>query len=149
MAVGAWTFFKHFKGQLGKAGINFGSGNWKMILCTSAALFSAGKAISTYASVAGELATGNGYTANGGSKGTLTQSWGSALSAGNWRFNYSPARVWTAGASNLTNIKFAAIYGSAGGHLVCFSQLSTAQFTVTNGNTITITASATGVFNLT
>lgn len=153
MAVGAWTFIKHFKGQLGKGGINFGTGNWRMILCTSAGLFSAAYAHSTYGSIAGEVAAANNYSAGGGSRGLLTQSWASAGSAGNWKFSFSPARVWTAGsgtsAGGIKNVKFAVIYGSAGGHLVCFSQLSTSPFTITTNNTLTITASGSGVFSLT
>lgn len=151
MAVGAWSFYQKFRRNLGRGAITLQSGNWRMILLTSASN-AATNTLSTYGSLTNELATSNGYTAGGGTKGLLTQTWTAGASAGQYRFNYSPARIWTATGGSIANIKFAVIYtsgASAGAKkLLVSSQLSTSQFTLTVGNTLTITASATGVFNL-
>jgi hypothetical protein len=147
MAVGAWTFYQKFRRNIGRGAVTLHTGTFKMALLTSASN-AATTTLSTYASLTGEVTQANGYSTNGGVKGTMTQTWTAGASAGQYRFNYTPARVWTAGGGNIANVKFAVIYGSAGGHLICFSQLSTAQFNITTGNTLTITASATGVFNL-
>lgn len=147
MAVGAWTFYTKFRRNIGRGAVTLHTGTFKIALLTSASN-AATIALSVYTSLTGEVALANGYTTNGGSKGTITQTWTTGASAGQIRFNYTPARVWTAGAGNIANVKFAVIYGSAGSHLICYSQLSTAQFNITPGNTLTITASATGVFNL-
>jgi hypothetical protein len=48
----------------------------------------------------------------------------------------------------LNNIRYAVIYQS-GGKLLCFCQLSSAQFTVASPNTLTVLPAATGVFTLT
>ena len=159
MAVGNWTFIKHFKKNLGAAAVNLSTAQLRMALFTSAGLFSAAYAHSTYNSavtVGGELATANNYSAGGGTRGKCSATWLSGTSAGQWRLNYVTARIWTAGsqtsAGGIKNIKFATLYisgaNSAAKKLICFSQLSTSPFTVTTGNTLTITASGTGVFNL-
>lgn len=151
MAAGAWTFVKHFKKQMGLGKIVLSGGAWRMALFTSAALLSAAYTHSTYNSVAGQVTSGNGYTVGGGTKGLLANTWLSGASAGQWRFNYTAARVWTAGAGGIPNVKFALIYtsgaNSAAKKICCFSQLSTAPFSISNGNTLTVTASGTGVFN--
>lgn len=154
MAVGAWTFFNTFRKNIGTAGVNLKTGTFRMCLLTSTAALTAAGAYSTYGGIStNELATSNGYTAGGGTKGALTVNWSATPSAGTYRFTYTPARVWTATGGNIGPLKFAAIFtsgASAGAKkLVCFSQLSTAGFTITTGNTLTITQAATGVFQLT
>ncbi len=154
MAVGAWTFFNTFRKNLGSGNINLKGGTFRMILLTSAAALTASGSYSTYGGISGnELGTSNGYTAGGGTKGALTVDWSATPSVGTYRFTYTPARVWTATGGNIGALKFAAIFvsgASAGAKkLVCFSQLSTAGFTITTNNTLTITESASGVFNLT
>jgi hypothetical protein len=61
--------------------------------------------------------------------------------------------VFTANGANLSNIKFAIIHVSAGsvtsGYPLCWSRLSTQQFSVTSGNTLTIQFAAAGIFTLT
>ena len=56
--------------------------------------------------------------------------------------------VWTATGGDVDNVKFAIIYQS-GGKLVCYSKLSTSQFNLTQDNTLTVTPSANGIFELT
>ncbi|MCC6359567.1 MAG: hypothetical protein IT450_12555, partial [Phycisphaerales bacterium] len=51
--------------------------------------------------------------------------------------------VFTASGANITSIMYAVIYVS-GGKALCWSKLSTAAFSVTSGNTLTIGANSTG-----
>jgi hypothetical protein len=60
--------------------------------------------------------------------------------------------TFTASGSSLNNIKYAIIRNSTGagaGKLLCFCRLSSAQFTVSSPNTLTVLPAATGVFTLT
>jgi len=85
--------------------------------------------------------------------GSLFNATTGAASAGSMRFNFTPWRVWTAAGGSIAGVKFAVLYmsgASAGAKkLICYSQLSTAGFDITTGNTLTIMPAATGVFNLT
>lgn len=57
--------------------------------------------------------------------------------------------VITASGGNAASIQYAVIYNSlsaGGGHVLGWCKLSTAAFTVTSGNTLTITQPANGLF---
>lgn len=148
MAVGAWTFYNHFKKNLGAAKVDLSGGNFRIQLHTSAS--NAGTlTLSTIGSVSNEVSEANGYSSSG--KALASKTWTSGASAGQWRFN-AAATVWTGTGGTISNIKYAVIWASgasAGARkLVCFSQLSTSQFNLTINNTLTITPAATGIFNL-
>ena len=100
-------------------------------------------ALSTYASLASEVASGNGYTTGGAS--VTSRTWAS-VATDKYRFD-STAVVWTATGGAIANIKYAVVYQS-GGKLVCFSKLTTSQFTLAQDNTLTVTPSASGIFEL-
>ena len=148
MAVGAWTFYNRFKKNLGAGAINLSGGNFRIALYTSASN-AATLTLSTIQSVTGEVTEANGYSSSG--KPLASKTWTSGASAGQWRFN-AAATVWTGTGGTIANIKFAVIWasGAAAGNrkLICFSQLSTGQFSLTINNTLTITPAATGIFNL-
>jgi len=148
MAVGAWTFYYHARKNIGNTKINL-SGKFRMALFLSTSN-AATLTLSTYASLTNQVANGNGYVTSGQA---MTSTWLSGASSAAYRFNYSPALVWTGTGGTITGVKFAAIFVSsattANRKLLCYSQLSTANFNVTINNTLTITAAATGVFNLT
>ena len=60
--------------------------------------------------------------------------------------------AFTASGASLTNIRYAVLRnstGAAAGKLLCFCQLSSAQFTVSSPNTLTVLPAATGIFTLT
>ena len=145
-AVGAWTFYNEFKKYLGNGDAQM-DGQFRMSLFTSASNAATGT-LSTISEVTNEIADGNGYSTSGKA---LTETWGTGASASEFRFD-ATAVIWTATGGNIANIKFAVIWASgasAGARkLVCYSQLSTSQFTVTTGNTLTITPSANGIFEL-
>jgi hypothetical protein len=57
----------------------------------------------------------------------------------------APALVWTASAADMTSIQFLVIRED-GGKLICWCELSTANFNVTTNNTLTVTFA--GLFSM-
>lgn len=154
MAAGTWKVFGKAKKYLGNGTITLGAGVFKMSLhraSASAALLLLSTR-STFASIPGEISARGGYVAGGRNIVPATGSWVS-ISAKAQKFTYSTiGLVYTASGSALNNIKYAVIRNSTGagaGKLLCFCTLSTAAFTVTSGNTLTITPAAGGIFSLT
>ena len=145
MAATAWKIYAKAKEYLGDGTIQLGTNGFKM------ALFASGNAstvtLSAYSQLTGEIGTSGGYASGGKflvpSAGTWT------LSGSTVTFDYSTVGLtFTASGGPLTNVKYAVIYNSAG-KLLCWSRLSSAQFTVASPNTLTILPAATGVFTLT
>lgn len=143
MAASAWAFYNSFKEFMADGTIDLDTHNFWMSLHTSASN-AATNTLSTFASVTGEIPDGNGYSTSGKVLSGVT--WGNGASASEKRWD-ATARIWSATGGNISAIKYAVIRNSAG-KLVCRSQLSTAQFSVTTGNTLTITPSANGIFEL-
>lgn len=145
MAASAWFFFNRAKFYIGNGTIDLDSDNFRMTLHTSAAdLTTNAPNLTAYASVGSELADGNGYSTSGKQLSAVT--WGQGASAGEQRFDCT-AKIWTATGGSLSNIKYAVIWAS-GGNLLVWCELSTSQFTVTDANTLTVTPSANGIFEL-
>jgi hypothetical protein len=154
MAAGTWKAFSKAKKSIGNGGITFGAGVFKMSLhraSASAAL--AALAISTFASLTGEISARGGYVTGGRNIVPATGQWTVGASAKQYKFTYSSiGLVYTASGSALNNIKYAVIRNSTGagaGKLLCFCTLSSAAFTIASPNTLTITPAATGIFTLT
>ena len=148
MAAAAWSFYNSFREHLGTAAMNLTgtTDGFYMALHTSAASALVNTAtLSTQASLANEVASGNGYTTGGAS--VTSRTWAAGASAGVFRWD-STAVVWTATGGTIANVKYAVIYLS-GGKLVCFSKLTTSQFTLADANTLTVTPSSSGIFELT
>ena len=146
MAATAWSFYNSFREYLGNGQFDLdGTGTgFYMALHTSAASANVNtKTLSTQASLANEVANGNGYTTGGAS--VTARTWAS-VATDKYRFD-STACVWTATGGDISNVKYAVIY-QAGGKLVCFSKLTTSQFTLAQNNTLTLTPSASGIFEL-
>lgn len=143
MAASAWAFYNSFKEFMADGTIDLDTHNFWMSLHTSASN-AATNTLSTFASVTGEIPDGNGYSTSGKVLSGVT--WGNGASVSEKRWD-ATARIWSATGGNISAIKYAVIRNSAG-KLVCRSQLSTAQFSVTTGNTLTITPSANGIFEL-
>lgn len=146
MAAGAWTFYNIAKKKLMDGSIDLDTNTFRMSLYTSASN-AATLTLSTRTSVTTEVTEQFGYSSSGKPLASIT--WAVGASATEWRWNCA-AIVWTAAGGSIANVKFAVIWQSSGvaDKLLCFSQLSTAQFTVTSGNTLTITPSANGIFEL-
>lgn len=142
MAAGAWTFYNAAKKHLMDATIDLDAGGFRMNLYTSASN-AATLTLSTIAAITNQVAEANGYSSSGKPLTAIT--WGVGASATEMRFD-STAVVWTAAGGAISAVKFAVLW--QGTLALCFSQLSTAQFSVTSGNTLTITPSANGYFEL-
>lgn len=154
MAAGTWKIFGKAKKYIGNGTITLGAGVFKMSLhraSASAALLLLSTR-STFASIPGEISARGGYVAGGRNLLPATGSWGSVSAKAMKFFASTVGLVYTASNSALNNIKYAVIRNSTGagaGKVLCFCTLSTAAFTVTSPNTLTITPAATGYFTLT
>ena len=148
MAASAWQLYNDGKRYIGNGTIQLGVGNFKMALFTSASNAST-FTISTFASLTSEISATGGYVTGGKALVPATGQWTVGASAKQMKFTYSTVGLtFTASGASLNNIKYAVIYQS-GGKLLCFCQLSSAQFTVSSPNTLTVLPAATGVFTLT
>ena len=148
MGAGAWTFYNLARKKLADGTFDLDTLAFRMSLYTSASN-AATVTLSTRTSVTSEVTEANGYSSSGKPLASIT--WATGASAKVYRFNCA-AIVWTAAAGSITGIKYAVIWGNSGTQadkLLCYSQLSTAAFNVTAGNTLTITPSAAGIFELT
>ena len=149
MAATAWTFYNEAKKKIGNATIQLDAGIFKMQLHTSASDASTAT-LSVASEPTGELGALGGYALGG-----------RTLAGVAWTIAGDPASVkwdatdlvFTASGANLSNVKFAVVHNSVGsvtsGHLLCWSRLSTSQFSVTSGNTLTIQFATAGIFTLT
>jgi hypothetical protein len=143
MAASAWQIYNKSKKYIGNGTIVLGTTALKMKLTTSASNAST-FTLSTFASITNEISARGGYVAGGRALGGLA--WTVGASAKSYKFD-STDLVFTASGSALNNVKFAVI-GTSGAKCLCWSKLSTAQFTVTNGNTLTVQMNSLGVFTL-
>jgi len=143
MAATAWSIYNLAKKYLGNGTIQLGVNVFKVQLHQSASNAST-FTLSTAASVTSEVANGNGYVTGGKSLTSIT--WTTGASAKQYAFD-SADPIWTATGGTIPNIKFAVIKNSAG-KLVCWSRLTTAQFTLAQNNTLTIQMNAAGIFTL-
>jgi len=155
MAASAWQLYNDGKRYIGNGTIQLGVNNFKMALFTSASNAST-FTLSTFASLTSEISATGGYVSGGKALVPATGQWTVGASAKQMKFTYSTVGLtFTASGASLTNIRYAVItYGASAAvasarKLVCFCQLSSAQFTVTSPNTLTVLPAATGVFTLT
>jgi hypothetical protein len=155
MAATAWQLYNTAKRYIGNGTIELGAGNFKMALfrtSSNASTFT----LSTFASLTAQISATGGYVSGGKALVPATGQWTTGASAKQMKFTYSTVGLtFTASGASLTNIRYAVItYGASAAvasarKLVCFCQLSSAQFTVTSPNTLTVLPAATGVFTLT
>lgn len=140
MAAGAWQFPDGARTKLLNGTFDIDSDTWKIGLFLSTS--NLGAASTTYAGVTNEHANANGYT-TGGIAVTLTLAGTTTVTVdGN-----DP--VWTASGGSIT-ARFAAIY-EVGGSVLCYCLLEAvgpADVTATDGNTLTIQFSVSGLFTL-
>ena len=154
MAAGTWKLYAKAKKYIGAGTITLGAGVFKMQLhrTSASATILVLSTRSTNASIAGEISATGGYVAGGRNLVPATAKWTVGTSAKQYKFTYTTAGlVFTANGGPLTNVRYALLRNSTGagaGKVLCFCTLSTAAFTVTTGNTLTIAPAATGVFTL-
>lgn len=148
MAASAWTVFNRAKHKIGNGTINLGGGKYRLTLHRTSASAKLSGQPSIFTSVGFE-SSGGGY-----SDYLLSNvAWTGAASANSTTRKFDCTDpVITASSSVLSAVRYAVLRYSAGaasGHLLCYAALSTAQFDVGSGNTLTIQMNASGIFTLT
>lgn len=154
MAAGTWKIYAKAKKYIGAGTITLGAGVFKMSLhrASASAAILVLSTRSTFASIPGEISATGGYVAGGRNLVPATAQWTVGASAKQYKFTQTTAGlVFTASGASLSNIKYALIRNSTGagaGKVLCFCTLSSAAFTITSPNTLTILPAATGLFTL-
>jgi hypothetical protein len=149
MAAGAWTVYNLAKKKIGNATLSLASTAFRVSLFTSASSGAGNSARGVISSLDDEVGSGNGYSSSG--KAMTGEVWTVGASNSQYKFDTDDV-VWTASGGSIANIKYAVIWlsgASAGGrHLLCYSQLTSSQFTLSSGNTLTLQMNASGVLTL-
>ena len=143
MAATAFVLYNEAKKYIGNGTLVLGTTAFKLKLTNSASNAET-LTLSTFASVTGEISARGGYAANGRALASMV--WTQGNSAKSTKFGAADIVV-TASGSSLINVKYAVI-GVSGGKALCWSKLSTAQFTVTSPNTLTIQFNSLGIFEM-
>jgi hypothetical protein len=148
MAAGIWTFYNLAKRHLMDGLIDLDTDTFKMSLYTSASN-AATLTLSVVSAVTGQVAEAFGYSSSGKPLAGVT--WQTGASATEFRFDCT-ATIWAAVGGDIQNVKYAVIWkqssSTLGRKLLCYSMLSTSQFNVTSGNSMAVTPSANGIFEL-
>jgi hypothetical protein len=143
MAATAFVLYNAAKKYIGNGTLVLGTTAFKLKLTTSASNAET-LTLSTFASVDNEISARGGYVANGLALSGML--WTVGASAKSYKFDANDL-IFTASGSSLINVKYGVI-GLSGGKALCWSKLSTAQFTVTSPNTLTIQFNALGIFEM-
>lgn len=148
MAAGAWTVYNEAKKYIGNGTISLAATVYRITLHTSASN-AATATLSIYNELTNEVAEGSGYSSSG--KALTGEVWTVGASAGQYKFDTDDV-VWTATGGSIANIKFATIWlsaaASANRKLLCRSTLTSSQFTLSSGNTLTLQMNASGILTL-
>ena len=146
MAAAAWRLYAKAKQYIGDGTITLGTGGFKLALFRGSSSAST-LTFSTFSQLSTRQASGGAYVAGGK---YLTPSAGTWTLAGSTiTFDYTSLGItFTASGSVISAVQYAVIYNSAG-KLLCWSKLSSAPFSVSDPNTLTVLPAATGVFTLT
>ena len=152
MAASAWQLYNSAKSHIGNGTITLGAGVFKMVLAKAASNAST-FTLSVYGSLTNEVAAAGGYATGGRALVPATAQWVQGASAKQQKFTMSSVGLaFTASGASIVDIKYAIIRNSTGttaGKLLCWCQLSSANFTVASPNTLTVLPATTGIFTLT
>ncbi len=148
MAAQAFKIYNLAKKKIGNTSLNLAATAFRMTLHTSASN-AATLTLGVYNSLTNEVTEANGYSSSG--KALANEVWTVGASAKSYKFDADDV-VWTATGGTIPNIKFAAIWlsaaASANRHLLAVASLTSAQFTLSQNNTLTIQPNALGVFTM-
>lgn len=150
MAASAWSLFDIAKKHIGNNTYSLSAtSGFNMTLHSNSASTNLSGAITTWASIGSEITPAGKYAAGGlALSGTV---WTTGASAGQYKFDCTDP-VFSASGAAIQSIRFAVIMFSGGatsGFPLCYAPLSTAQFSVASGNTLTVQMNASGIFTLT
>lgn len=146
MAAGAWTVYNEAKKYIGNATLNLSTA--KRITLHTSASNAATATLSIYSELTNEVSEGNGYSSSGKSLASIV--WTAGASASQYKFDADDV-VWTGTGGTIANIKIAVISnvsGGASGKLLCRSTLTSSQFTLASGNTLTLQMASAGILTL-
>lgn len=140
MAAGTWTFTNTLRTSLLDGVLNFADDTFRIALFQSTSNLGVGS--TTYAALTNEVATANGYVQDAKSV-TLTRSGTTTVTV-----DETTNPSWTASGGSIT-ARYAVIY-EVGGIVVCYCLLDSApaDVTATDGNSLTVTMNASGVFTV-
>ncbi len=146
MAAGAWTFYNEAKKYIGNGTLKLDTAK-RITLHTSASNANTAT-LSIYSELTNEVSSGNGYSSSGKSLASIT--WTVGASAGQYAWDCADI-VWTGTGGSIANIKYAVISntsGGASGKLAVRSALTSSQFTLSSGNTLTLQIASAGIATL-
>lgn len=148
MAAQAFKIYNLAKKKIGNTTLNLASTAFRITLHTSASN-AATLTLGVYGSLTGEVTEANGYSSSG--KALANEVWTVGASAKQYKFDADDV-IWTATGGAINNIKFCDIWisgASAGArHLLCNASLTSSQFNLASGNTLTLQFASAGVFTL-
>jgi hypothetical protein len=143
MAAGTWTLYNNARGKLVNGTLDLDTNVFRVKLFKGQAAASVSASTLSLLSQIGttnEAANMSDYTLSAASikalNGSATYKWS------------VPNLVITASGGDASSVQYAVVYNSlsaGGGHVLAWCKLSTAAFTVTSGNTLTINAPANGL----
>jgi len=142
MAATPWAIYNKAKKKLGNGTIQLGVNIFRVQLHKSTSNASVAT-LSTAASASNEVTNGSGYLTGG--KSVLTVTWTTGVSIQQYRFDAADP-FWSA-TGTIASIMYAVLKNSAG-QAVAWSKLSTAIFSVTTGNRLTLQLDTNGIFTL-
>ena len=148
MAAQAFKIYNLAKKKIGNSTLNLSSTAFRMTLHTSASN-AATLTLGVYNSVNNEVTEANGYSSSG--KALTNEVWTVGASAKSYKFDFDDV-VWTGTGGTIPNIKFAVVWISAAAtanrHLLTFASLTSAQFTLSQNNTLTLQINSLGCFTM-
>jgi len=146
MAAGKWKLYESAKLAIANGEIDLDSDSFKINLYLSTSNCDTLSGTTTLVSLTNQVATGNGYTQN-----TKAVTLSTSQSGGTVTVDETTNPVWTASGGSIT-ARFAVIYddthASDQALCVCLLDTTPADVTATDGNTLTITQNASGLFTM-
>lgn len=141
MAAGTWIFTDTLRTSLIDGTFDIDTDTFRIALFQSTSNLASGS--TTYAGLTNEVATANGYVQNAKSV-TLSISGTTSVTV-----DETTNPSWTASGGSIT-ARFAVIY-KVSGNVLCYCLLDSApaDVTATDGNSLTMTIPATGLFTVT
>lgn len=145
MAAQKWTLYNKAIRKIGAGTMIMGNA-LRMALVTSASNF-ATKTLSLLGSLTNQVTESNGYSSSG--KALASEGWIVGVSAGQYKLSAANP-IWTATGGAIANLKAAVLFmsGASAGlcHLLAYASLTSTQFTLASGNTLTVQFNASGIF---
>lgn len=148
MSAQAFKIYNLAKKKIGNSTLNLSSTVFRMTLHQSTSN-AATLTLGVYNSLTNEVTEANGYSSSG--KALTSEVWTVGASAKSYKFDFDDV-VWTGTGGTIPNIKFAVVWisaaASANRHLLTFASLTSAQFTLSQNNTLTLQINSLGCFTM-